>query len=126
DFRRLVVVGDGNPAFAAIVADAARSAPALALQDHFDAVGILDDHAVAGFIVDVGVGDSRGVAGADGHLTLSERVRAPFADATGVKIIVAAPAAFDIFVIVRPFRTGPQPQIPIHFILGRLGLLRQE
>src|SRR5439155_16548963 len=104
------------PALAAFIADTARSAPALPLQDHLDAVGVLGDHAVAGLIVDVGVGDGGSVAGADGHLTLSECVSAPFADTAGVEIIVAAPGALDVFVIVRPFRTWPQPQVPIDFI----------
>src|SRR5262249_38166356 len=122
DLRRLVAVGDGHPALAALVADAARAAPALALEDHLDAVGEGGDHAVARAVVDVSVADRRGVHQAESHLALGEGVRAPLPDAAGVEVVVAAPAALDVGGVVRPLRAGAQPQVPVHQLLVGLGL----
>ena len=55
-------------------------------------------------------------------LALGEGVGAPFADATGVEVVIAAPAAADVGGVVGPPGAGAQPGVPVHLVLGRLGL----
>ena len=57
----------------------------------------------------------------DAGLGLGEGVGAPLADATGVEIVVAAPAAADVGGVVGPPRAGAEPGVPVHLVLGRLG-----
>ncbi len=82
-------------------------------------------HAVGVTRGDVGRGglvlDGHGVVGLVGPLAEVNGVRAPVEQPrAGVEVVIAAPGAPDVGLIVRPPRGGAQPEVPVdHVLLGR-------
>jgi len=119
-----VVVGCANPAFGAFEALATRAMPVFvaAGQNHFHAIGKGGDHAVTGRVVHILVSHRRGIQRVDAGLGLCKGMGTPFANATGMKIIVTAPATADITRMIGPPRAGAEPGVPVNVVLGWLRL----
>src|SRR5207237_5894747 len=69
--------------------------------------------------------DGGGVGRADGNVALGEGVSAPFANATGVKIIVAPPTAAGVGGVVGTPGTRAEPLVPVHLIPRWFGFAGQ-
>lgn len=82
------------------------------VQDHLDAIGI-----VAGDVVFTGdVPDGHGIVGAVRPLAEVERVSGPVQQGrTRIEIPLTAPAALNVFLVVRAPGSGSQPEIPVTF-----------